>query len=154
MLTPNLAKRFSLLSAICLFLCCLMLSACGGSQPEQKAELTPSPSPSATKSAVDCASVTDETIVRTIHDKIKADEQFNGKWNQINVSCENKEVTLNGWLPSEGLVTKLEQYSKETDCVTNVNNEVSTQRTVGCGPGLIACGGTCIAENTTCNRIR
>lgn len=136
-------RHFQPLAALCLL---LLLAACGGeaTQPAQTITSSPAATP-------DCTTLQDSDVVESILEKIKTDEQFNDQMNHINVSCREQEVTLDGWAKGEEAVATLEQYAKETACVSKVTNNLSPVMKVGCGPGQIVCGGTCIDKDADCN---
>lgn len=100
---------------------------------------------------VDCSTVTDADIVKTIQDKIKADPKFKDQLQQINVSSDGRVVTLDGRVKGEAAKKTVGKYAKSASCVKSVVNNLSTKLKVGCGAGQKLCGDICISSKSGCN---
>ncbi len=102
----------------------------------------------------DCTTATDADIVAAIQEKIKADKRFDDQRKHINVSSENRVVTLSGWAKGRAQVKDLIKLARTTACVKRVVSRLKNHLTVGCGAGQKPCGDTCIDRSQTCNLIQ
>lgn len=100
---------------------------------------------------VDCSTVTDADIVKSIQDKIKADPTFKDQLQQINVSSDGRVVTLDGRVKGNAAKITVGKYAKSASCVKRVVNNLSTKLKVGCGAGQKLCGDICISSKSGCN---
>jgi osmotically-inducible protein OsmY len=100
---------------------------------------------------VDCSTVTDADIVKSIQDKIKADPTFKDQLQQINVSSDGRVVTLDGRVKGNAAKITVGKYAKSASCVKSVVNNLSTKLKVGCGAGQKLCGDICISSKSGCN---
>lgn len=97
----------------------------------------------------DCSTTTDEQIVDSIYEKIKA--KYEGQMNHINVRIKDGIVTLEGWATTKSVKKEIEKYAKKTSCVKKVVNNLTIGVGGGCGPGMKKCGTICIPSGETCN---
>ncbi len=100
---------------------------------------------------VDCSTVTDADIVKSIQDKIKADPAFQDQLKQINVSSDGRVVTLDGRVKGNAAKITIGKYAKSVKCVKSVTNNLSPKLKVGCGAGQKLCGDICISAKSGCN---
>lgn len=140
MLNQSITKRTIVVLSLSSLLLVGALAAQGGKKPAK-----PAPPP-----PVDCSTVTDADIVKTIQEKIKGDPKFNDQLKQINVSSKNKVVTLNGWVKGQPAKVVVGKYAK-AQCVKSVVNSLGTKLKVGCSPGQKPCGDICIDAKAECN---
>lgn len=109
------------------------------------------PAPTAKPARVDCSTVTDADIVKSIQDKIKADPKFKDQLQQINVSSDGRVVTLDGRVKGKAAKVLIGKYAKSVQCVKSVVNNLSPKLTVGCSSGQKLCGDICISAKSGCN---
>lgn len=109
------------------------------------------PAKPAPPAKVDCSTVTDADIVKSIQDKIKADPSFKEQLQQINVSSDGRVVTLDGRVKGEAAKNTIGKYAKSVKCVKRVTNNLSPKLQVGCGAGQKLCGDICISAKSGCN---
>ncbi|MBS1786667.1 MAG: BON domain-containing protein [Acidobacteria bacterium] len=109
------------------------------------------PAKPAPPAKVDCSTVTDADIVKSIQDKIKADPAFQEQLKQINVSSDGRVVTLEGRVKGNAAKNTIGKYAKSVKCVKRVQNNLSTKLKVGCSAGQKLCGDICISAKSGCN---
>ena len=99
---------------------------------------------------VDCNTVTDDQIVKSIYDrmKVKHDNQIM----HVNVRSSGRVVTLEGWATTKKVRGEIEKIAKKTQCVNKkMKNQLKVGAVGGCGAGTKRCGTICIPVAEECN---
>ncbi len=99
---------------------------------------------------VDCNTVGDEQIVKSIYDqmKVKHDNQIL----HVNVRSSGRIVTLEGWATTKKVRGEIEKMAKKAPCVNKkLKNQLKIGAGGGCGAGTKRCGTICIPEAEECN---
>jgi osmotically-inducible protein OsmY len=102
-------------------------------------------------SQTNCSKTTDDDLVKTITEKLKA--EFADQMNHVNVSVKNRVVKLEGWLDGKAAVDKAFAIAKKTKCAKSVVNKLKTRGGGSCGAGQKPCGDTCIEKNSACTIV-
>lgn len=97
----------------------------------------------------DCSKTTDPQIVDAIYAKIKV--KYEAQMSHINVRSKDGAVTVEGWATTKGVKKDIEKFTKKTNCVKSVVNNLSIGVGGGCGPGSKPCGSICIPIDEECN---
>jgi hypothetical protein len=113
--------------------------------------------------AADCSTVTDDQLVNSILDDIKADSGLAPQMPHIVVGSVNRFVKLQGWTDTKRGYDRVYSIVSNTPCVAaiNVNRFEETPppadsslRPVpsgGCAAGMKQCGDVCIPEADSCS---
>jgi osmotically-inducible protein OsmY len=99
---------------------------------------------------IDCNTVTDDEIVKSIYDqmKVKHDNQIM----HVNVRSSGRVVTLEGWTTTKKVRSEIEKIAKKTQCVNKkLKNQLKIGAGGGCGAGTKPCGTICIPIAEECN---
>jgi hypothetical protein len=99
---------------------------------------------------IDCNTVSDEQIVKSIYDqmKVKHDNQIM----HVNVRSSGRTVTLEGWTTTKKVRSEIEKMAKRTPCVNKKpKNQLRVGAGGGCAAGTKPCGTICIPIAEECN---
>ena len=99
---------------------------------------------------VDCNTVTDAQIVKSIYDqmKVKHDNQIM----HVNVRSSGRIVTLEGWTTTKKVRGEIEKIAKKAPCVQKKpKNQLKVGAGGGCAAGTKPCGNICIPIAEECN---
>lgn len=112
--------------------------------------------------AADCTTVTDDQLVNSILDDVKADSLLAPQMSHIVVGSVNRFVKLQGWTDNKKGYDRMNELVANTRCVAaiNVNKFSETPPAAddpsrpapggGCASGMKQCGDVCIPEGDTC----
>jgi hypothetical protein len=111
-------------------------------------------------SGEDCENTpeSNQAIVDSVYEKIKANKSLAGQISHINVTSTNLAVKIEGWADSKKDYDKVVEYALAAPCarVVNVNNfqeEKPSENLMpsSCAPGTKQCGDICIPDNDICS---